>query len=114
MGDATGRSEIHSLQPAERAILTQLLVSQAQQKPGEIKAFRALTEIANIDDGAAEDFRALIARIPRTELSPALGIDIQSLTTKQNALGKVCREIVQMFADDNKTRIGKALKQKAK
>jgi hypothetical protein len=114
MGDAAGRKEIHKLQPAERASLAQLLVAHAQQKPSQIKPFRALTEIAAIDDSAAEEFRGLITRIPRTELSPALGIDIQSLAAKQSALGKVCREITQAFAGDNTTQFGKALKQRAR
>jgi hypothetical protein len=113
MGDTAGRSEIHMLQPVERTILTQLLVSHAQQKPGEIKAFRALTEIASIDDAVAKDFQGLLARIPKGELSPALAVDIQTLAVKQNVLGEVCREITREYSDD-RTRFGKALKQKVK
>jgi len=113
MGDAVGRKEIHKLQPAERAILAQLLVSHAQQKPGEIRPFRALTEIASIEDSVVEDFQALLARIPKGELSPALAVEIQTLAVKQNAMGEACRRIAREYADD-KTRFGKALKQKAK
>jgi hypothetical protein len=113
MGDTAGRKEIHQLQPAERSILAQLLISHAQQTPGEIKPFRALTEIATIDESIAEDFRALVARIPKRELSPALAVHIQTLSGMQNALAKVCKTIVQEYADD-KTGFGKALKQKSK
>ena len=113
LGDIAGRKEIHQLQTVERSILAQLLVSQAQRAPSEIKSFRALTEIATIDESVAEDFRALLARIPRGELSPALAVDIQTLAGKNNALAKVCLRIVRECADD-KTRFGKALKQKTK
>ncbi len=112
MGDVAARKEISRLQPLERASLAQLLISHAQQKPNQIKPFRALTEIATIDGSAAESFRALVARIPRAELPPALAIEIQSLATKPNALGEACRAITNDFAEDNKTLFGKALKQK--
>lgn len=113
MGDAAGRKEIHQLQPAERSILAQLLVSHAQRTPGEIKSFRALTEIATIDASVADDFRSLLTRIPKGELSPALAVDVQNLAGKQNALGEVCRRIVHECADE-KTMFGKALKQKGR
>lgn len=113
MGQKPGLAAIRTMSPQDRAILAQQLILQAQRTPGELKPFRALTEIATIDVSVAEDFRALLARIPRAELSPALAIDVQSLAGKQNALGEVCRRIVQECADD-KTRFGKALKPKGR
>lgn len=113
LGDTAGRNEIHGLQPAERSILAHLLVSQAQQKPKEIKAFRALMEIASIDDAVVKDFQALLARIPKVELSPALAINIQTIAVTQSALGAACQEIIREYADD-KTGFGMALKQKQK
>ena len=110
MGQKTGLAAIRTLIPQDRAILVQQLILQAQRTPSELKPFRALTEIATVDDSVAQDFRALIARILN---SPALAIDIQSLAGKQNALGEVCRGIVREYADD-KTRFGKALKPKGK
>lgn len=113
MGQKTGFAAIRTMIPQDRAILVQQLILQAQRTPGELKPFRALTEIATIDESVAQDFRGLIARIPKAELSPAVAIDVQSLAGKQNALGEVCRGIVQEYADD-KTRFGKALKPKGR
>jgi predicted KAP-like P-loop ATPase len=113
MGQKTGLAAIRTMSPQDRTILAQQLILQAQRTPGEVKPFRALTEIATIDASIAGDFRALLARIPKGDLSPALAIDIQSLAGKQNALGEVCRGIVQEYTDD-KTRFGKALKPKGK
>ena len=113
MAQKAGLAAIQTMNPQERSILAQQLVIHAQRAPGEIKPFRALTEIADIEPGVAEDFRALIMRIPRGDLSPALAIHIGSLSTKQNALGQVCQVIMREHADD-KTRFGKALKQKSR
>lgn len=88
MGDAAGRKAIHQLQPAERSILTQLLVAHAQRTPGDVKAFRALMEIAEIDAQVADEFKAVVLRIPNRDLSPALGIDIVTRSTKSGALGE--------------------------
>ncbi|HMO04753.1 MAG TPA: P-loop NTPase fold protein [Kiritimatiellia bacterium] len=113
MGDAAGRKAIHQLQPAERSILTQLLVANAQRTPGDMKAFRALMEIADIDTQVADEFKAVVSRIPSRELSPALGIDIVTMSAKSSPLGKVCQSIVAE-RQDGKTPFEKALKQKAR
>ena len=113
MGQKTGFAAMRTLSPQDRAILTQQLIFQAQRSPGELKPFRALTEIATFDESVAEEFRALLARIPKADLSPAVAIDVQSLAGKQNALGEVCRTIIREYADD-KTRFGKALRPKGK
>jgi predicted KAP-like P-loop ATPase len=113
MAQNAGRTAIRTLTVQERGILGQQLILHAQRAPGDIKPFRALTEIAEIDDSAAEEFKALIARIPKADLSPALGVDIQNLAGRQNALGKACRDIIAQLADD-KSRFSKALKQKSR
>jgi predicted KAP-like P-loop ATPase len=113
MGDAAGRKAIHQLQPAERPVLTQLLVAHAQRTPGDVKAFRALMEIAEIDSQVADDFKGVVSRIPKRELSPALGIEIVTTSAKSSALGKVCQSIVAENRDGN-TPFEKALKQKAR
>lgn len=113
MGDAAGRKEIHQLQPVERSILAQLLVSHAERSPGNVKAFRALMEIAEIDEQVATDFKAVVSRIPKADLSAALAIHIVTLATKRNALGMACQSIVAE-GQDGKTQFEKALKQKAR
>lgn len=113
VGDAAGRRAIHSLQPAERSILTQLLVVHAQRAPGDVKAFRALMEIANIDAHVADEFLAVVSRIPNRDLSAALGIHIVTTSKELSALGKVCQSIVAEN-QDVKTPFGKALKQTAR
>ena len=113
MGDAAGRKAIHQLQPAERSILAQLLVAHAQRTPGDVKAFRALMEIAEIDAQVADEFKAVVSRIPNRDLSPALGIDIITTSAKSSALGKVCQSIIAEN-QDGKTPFEKALKQKAR
>jgi hypothetical protein len=113
LGDATGRKEIQQLQPAERSILFQLLVSHAQRAPGDLKAFRALMEIAENDEQAAIEFKAVVTRIPKTDLSPALAVLIATTASKTHAFAKICRSIV---ADnqDGKSQFEKALKQKVR
>ncbi|MDX1973466.1 MAG: P-loop NTPase fold protein [Candidatus Sumerlaeia bacterium] len=113
MGDAKGRMDIHQLQPSDRSILAQLLVSHAERSSGEVKAFRALMEIAEIDEQFATEFKAVIARIPKADLPAALAVDIVTTASKANALGRACQSIV---ADnhDGKTSFEKALKQKGK
>lgn len=113
LGDATGRQEIHQLQPADRTILNQLLVSEAQRTPGNVKAFRALMEIAEIDEQVATEFKAVITRIPNVELSPALAVHIRTTSSKSNFFGKVCRSIIAENPDE-KTPFGKALNLKAR
>lgn len=113
MGDTAGRKAIHQLQPAERSILAQQLVSCAQRARGDVKAFRALLEIAEIDATVADDFKAVVTRIPKAELPPALAVHIVALARKQNALGKVCQSIVAS-SQEGKTPFEKALKQKPK
>ena len=71
------------------------------------------TVINQIFNRVAEDFRALVTRIPKGDLSPALAVHIVALAAKTNDLGKACRSIVRECADD-KTMFGKALKQKAR
>lgn len=111
LGDAAGRKAIHQLQPAERSLLAHQLVAHAQRAPGDIKAFQALLEIADLDEQIAEEFKSLVARIPKPELSAALGIHIANTAKKQNALGRVCQSIVASY-QEGKTQFEKALKQK--
>ena len=111
LGDTAGRKAIHQLLPAERSILAQQLVSHAQRAPGNIKAFQALMEIANLDEQIAEEFKSLVARIPKAELSAALAIHIGNTARQQSALGKVCQSIVASY-QEGKTQFEKALKQK--
>lgn len=113
VGDATGRNEIHQLNPSERSILMQQLVSHAERSNGDIKAFRGLMEIAKIDEQVVSDFKSVVSRIPNADLSPALAVYIVSNISTSHALGKVCQEIVAENQDD-KTPFGKALKQKRK
>lgn len=113
MGDTAGRKEIHQLQLSERSILAHQLVSHAQRSPGDIKAFRALMEIAEIDEQIAGEFKSVVTRIPKADLSPALAINIATIAAKQNALGKICQSIVAEN-QDGKTPFEKALKQKAR
>lgn len=113
MADSAGRKAIHQLQPTERAILTQLLVMQAQRTPGDVRVFRALLETAEIDAQAAAEFKAVVTRIPNSELSAALGIEIVRRALDASALGRACQSII----DENqhgKTNFEKALKQKSK
>lgn len=111
MGDAAGRKEISQLQPMERSILAQQLVLHAERSPGEMKAFLALMEMAKIDDHFAETFKAVVTRIPKADLAPALAVQITTAADKQNALGNVCKSIISE-KQGGKTRFEKALKQK--
>jgi hypothetical protein len=113
MGDASGREEIQQLNPVERSILTQQLVSHAERSNGDVKSFRALMAIAEIDDQAAADFKAVVDRIPNADLPPALAVSILTNASKANALGAVCKAIVAENRED-KTRFERALKQKRK
>jgi transposase len=111
LGDAAGRKEIQQLQPMERSILAQQLVSHAERSRGEVKAFRALMEISEIEEQFAAEFKAVVARIPNADLSPALAVDIVTTASKSNALGKVCKSIIAEN-QDGKAPFEKALKQK--
>jgi len=110
LGDTTGRAAIKALQPPERAILADLLVSEAPRTPGGMKTFQALAEIASMDESAAEAFEALVRRIPKKELPAALGVFLHTESKKVTALGRRCRSLVEEFANDN-SRFGKAIKQ---
>jgi hypothetical protein len=111
LGDTAARKAIPQLQPAERSILAHQLISQAQRTPGNVKAFQALMEIAELDEPIAEDFKAVVMRIQKTDLAPALAIHIVTTSKKQNALGKVCQAIV-VSGQDGRTPFEKSLKQK--
>jgi len=111
LGDTAARKAIPQLQPAERSILAHQLISQAQRTPGNVKAFQALMEIAEIDEPIAEDFKAVVMRIQKADLAPALAIHIVTTSKKQNALGKVCQAIVAS-GQDGRTPFEKSLKQK--
>lgn len=113
LGDAAGRAAITQLQPTERAILADLLISEAPRTPGGMKTFQALAEIATMDESVAGDFEALVKRIPKKELSAALGVFLQTESRKRTAFGKSCRSLVQEFANDT-SRFGKAIKQGVK
>jgi hypothetical protein len=111
LGDTTARKSIPQLQPAERSILAHQLISQAQRTPGNVKAFQALMEIAELDEPIAEDFKAVVMRIQKADLAPALAIHIVTTSKKQNALGKICQTIVAS-GQDGRTPFEKSLKQK--
>jgi predicted KAP-like P-loop ATPase len=114
VADVAGRKEMHQLQRAEVSILVQQLVSRAERAPREVKAFQALMEIAEeIDEAAAIDFRALVSRIPKRDLTSALAVLIVTSASKQNSLGKICQSIIAEY-HDGKTLFEKALKQKAR
>jgi len=113
LGDTAGRKEIQQLQPAERSILAQLLVSHAERSPGDVKAFQALMEIAEIDAQFAANLKDVVDRISKGELPPALAIHIVTTASKPSALGKVCQLIVAEN-QDGKTKFEKALKQKGR
>ena len=84
---------------------------QAQRAPGEIKPFRALAELTNTDAGVAEEFYALVVRLSKETLAPALGVSVLTASKDSTPFGLICQRIVSEFNDD-KTRFGKALKQK--
>jgi len=113
LGDVAGRNEIKQLQLSERSVLTQQLVSHAQRTPSELKAFRALMEIAEIDEPVADEFKAVVDRIPKSDLSPALAVHIVTTASKQNKLGETCRAIIGEN-QTGKSGFEKALKQKVK
>jgi len=113
LGDTAGRKEIQQLQPAERSILAQLLVSHAERSPGNVKAFQALMEIAEIDAPFAVDFKAVVDRISKGDLPPALAILIVTTARKLSALGKACQSIIAE-SHDGKNKFEKALKQKGR
>lgn len=113
LGDAAGRKEIQQLQPAERSILAQQLVLHAERSSGDMKAFRALMEIAEIDGQFATEFKAVVARIPKADLSPALAVHIVTTSSKASALGIACQSIIADNQDGN-TKFEKALKQKGR
>jgi len=111
MGDVAGRKAIHDLQPTERSILGQQLISHVQRKPDEMKAFQALMEIAELDPQVAEEFKAVVNRIPKADISPALAIHIATVARQHSIFGKVCQQIVAENKDGT-TPFAKALKQK--
>ena len=111
MGQKTGFAEMKKLNPEERAILSRQLVVQAQRAPGEIKPFRALAELTNSDPSVATELYALIARLSKETLAPALGVYVLTVSKDSTPLGLICQRIVAEFGDD-KTRFGKALKQR--
>jgi len=113
MAQNAGLTAIRTMNPPERLVLAQQLVLQAQRTPRDLKPFRALTEVADLDEAVAEDFKALVTRIPKADLSPALAVHIVSLAAKSNGIGKACQSIVREHAND-KTMFGKALKQKSR
>lgn len=111
IGKKQWRDAIKDLKRQERFLLAQQLITHAQRTPGEMNAFQALTEIAQLEPAVAEDFNNLVRRIPREELSPALATHVQLLAKQPGPLREVCRSIVR-DCGDNKTRFGKALKQR--
>ncbi len=113
MGQKAGFAEMKTLNPDELTILSRQLILQAQRTPLEMKPFRAIGELANLSPGFADDFHALIARLGKEALAPALAIYVQTSSSDSTPLGLICQRIVSEFADD-KTRFGKALKQKSK
>ena len=113
IGDVAGRRDMHNLQPSEIATLNQLLVSHAQRKPGEIKAYKALIELADSYRQFVQEFKSLIDRIPKGDLPPALAVIVVSNASKANALGVACQAII-VENQTGKTPFDKALKQKIK
>jgi len=88
LGDTQGRKQIATLQSDELEILFNLLVNHAQQRPGEMQAFKALIGIVDIDPDYTPPFAALIERLPKNDLSPALGITLGTESKKKTPLGK--------------------------
>jgi predicted KAP-like P-loop ATPase len=111
VGDVSGRRDIHTLQPVERTILAEQLVTHFLRKPAEAKAFQALLEIASIDTATADRLISLLKKVPAKDLSPAIGTSIRNSSKKADHLGQICTRIVGELAGDD-SRFGKALKQK--
>ena len=98
LGDTAGRKQVATLQPDEVEVLFNLLENHAQQRPGEMKAFKALIDIAEANPGYVAAFSALIERLPKNDLSPALGVTLMSQSKKRTQLGKWAKT----FADQCK------------
>jgi len=111
VGDVAGRREIHNLQPSERSVLAEQLVTHFLRKPAEAKAFQALLEIASIDTMVADQLASLLKKVPAKDLSPAIATSIKNSSRKPNYLGQICTRIVGELAGDG-SRFAKALKQK--
>ena len=84
---------MEKLQPTERETLAHELISQAQRAPGEVRAWKGLLALADLDPHRAEDFKALVTRIPARDLPAALAITIRTLAKKDTAIGKACQQI---------------------
>ncbi|HAV12049.1 MAG TPA: NTPase [Opitutae bacterium] len=87
LGDTEGRKQVGALQPDELEILFNLLENHAQQRPGEMKAFKALIDISEANPSYVPAFSALIERLPKSDLAPALGVTLGTLSKKGTPLG---------------------------
>ena len=111
MGDAAARKEIPALQPAERAILAEMLLAEAQKKPGETKAFTVLMEMAETDPAIGETLQNTITRMPKEGLAPGLAVLILTRAGKPGDFGLKCQKIVSSLLDGNSP-FEKALRQR--
>jgi hypothetical protein len=114
MGDLSqkaGLAAIKNINQQERSVLAHQLVFLAQRTPGDLKPFRALEEIAQLDDSVAVEFIKLIERTPKNDLPPALGLLIQGYIGKQSAFGQACRKLADDLKEDT-SRFAKSLRQK--
>ncbi|MBT62421.1 MAG: NTPase [Puniceicoccaceae bacterium] len=94
VGDARAREELKNLQPDELDILYNLLENHVQQKPREMKAFQALITIAGGNPTYVPPFGALIERLPKSDLSPALAVTLVTISKKRTPLGACAKKII--------------------
>ena len=111
MGDTAGRKEIKQLQTAERSALVQLLVSLVERSPENMKAFQALLATAEIDGQFVEGFKAVVDRISKEDLPPALAVLIVTGARQATPLGTACQSIIDAN-QDGKSKFAQTLKQK--
>ncbi|PXA05720.1 NTPase [Coraliomargarita sinensis] len=103
LGDTEGRKQIAKLQSDELEILFNLLVNHAQQRPGEMQAFKALIGIVETNPDYTPSFAALIERLPKNDLSPALGVTLATESKKRTPLGKWAKTFAaQCHSDKSK------------
>jgi hypothetical protein len=94
MGDAAARKEIPALQPAERALLAEMLFAEAQKKPGETRAFTSLMEMAETDPAIGETLQNTIIKMPKDGLAPGLAVLIVTRAGKPGDFGLKCQKII--------------------
>lgn len=111
LSQKAGLTAIRAINQQELSVLAHQLLFIAQRNPGDLKPFRALEEIAQLDDSVAIEFIKLIERTPKNDLPPALGLLIQGHVGKQNIFGLACRKLADDLKDDT-SRFAKSIRQK--